>query len=105
MVSDQRPLLIVLTARPEFPLRWSHHGHVVALNLSKLTRAQSSAMLMGLTCGKTVPDDLSEQILTKTDGVPLFVEELTKSVLEAGELRDAGDHYDYAGAARQIAIP
>jgi class 3 adenylate cyclase len=99
------PLLIVLTARPEFPLRWPHHGHVVALNLSKLTRAQSAAMVSRLTRGKPLPSDLLEQIITRTDGVPLFVEEMIKSILETDELRDAGDHYEYAGATHQIAIP
>ena len=99
------PLLIVLTHRPEFQSRWSQHGHVTGLNLSKLTRAQSGAMVSRVTRPKTLPPDLLEQILTKTDGVPLFVEELTKSILESGELKDAGDHYDYSGTARTITIP
>ncbi|NOT54999.1 MAG: AAA family ATPase, partial [Deltaproteobacteria bacterium] len=78
------PLLIVLTHRPEFQSRWSRHGHVTALNLSKLTRAQSSAIVSKLAGGKALPAELLEQILAKTDGVPLFVEELTKSVVESG---------------------
>ncbi len=77
------PLLLVLTHRPEFPVRWSRHGHVTALNLSKLTRAQSRAIVSKLTSGKALPTTLLEQILAKTDGVPLFVEELTKTVLES----------------------
>ena len=77
------PLLIVLTHRPEFQSRWSRHGHVTALNLSKLTRAQSSAIVAKLTGGKALPPELLGQILAKTDGVPLFVEELTKTVLES----------------------
>ena len=48
---------------------------------------------------------LLEQILTRTDGVPLFVEELTKSILELGELKEAGDHYEYGGSARAVTIP
>jgi class 3 adenylate cyclase/tetratricopeptide (TPR) repeat protein len=99
------PLLIVLTHRPEFQPKWGSHGHVTALNLSKLTRAQSSAIVFKLTNGKTLPGELLEQILAKTDGVPLYVEELTKAILESGELKDAGDHYDYAGAARTVSIP
>ena len=59
-------------------------GHVGALNLSKLTRAQSAAMVSALAGGKALPAALLEQILTRTDGVPLFVEELTKSILEFG---------------------
>src|SRR5690242_18618866 len=99
------PLLVVLTHRPEFQSRWSGHGHVGALNLSKLTRAQSTAMVLALAGGKALPGPLLEQILTRTDGVPLFVEELTKAVLESGELKDAGDYYEYTGSARAVTIP
>ena len=99
------PLLVVLTHRPEFQSRWSEQGHVGALNLSKLTRAQSAAMVSALAGGKALPAALLGQILTRTDGVPLFVEELTKSILELGELKDAGDHYAYAGSARAVTIP
>ena len=99
------PLLIVLTHRPEFQSRWSQHGHVIALNLSKLTRAQSGAIVSKLAGGKALPGDLLEQILAKTDGVPLFVEELTKSILESGELKEVADRYDYAGATHRITIP
>src|SRR4029079_2198997 len=102
---EAMPLLVVLTHRPEFQSRWSGHGHIGALNLSKLTRTQSAAMISALTGGKALPGPLLEQILGRTDGVPLFVEELTKAVLESGELKDAGDHYDYAGPARAVTIP
>jgi predicted ATPase len=99
------PLLIVLTHRPEFSSRWSHYGHVTPLTLRKLTRPQSSAMVSRLAGGKALPADLLEQILGKTDGVPLFVEELTKSILESADLRDAGDRWEYAGRAGALAIP
>ena len=99
------PLLIVLTHRPEFQSLWSKQAHVSALNLSKLTRAQSSAMMSEVAKNKALPGNLLEQILTKTDGVPLYVEEMTKSILESGELQDAGDHYEYVGSAHSITIP
>ena len=99
------PLLIVLTHRPEFQPKWGSHGHVTALNLSRLTRAQSGAIVDKLTQGKELPAGLLDQILNKTDGVPLYVEELTKSILESGELKAVGNHYDYAGAARSVRIP
>jgi hypothetical protein len=83
----------------------SEQGHVGALNLSKLTRTQSAAMVSTLAGGKTLPGVLLEQILTRTDGVPLFVEELTKSVLESGELNETADRYEYAGSARAVTIP
>jgi tetratricopeptide (TPR) repeat protein len=62
-------------------------------------------MISALAGGKALPWTLLEQILTRTDGVPLFVEELTKSILESGELTEVGDHYDYGGPARAVIIP
>jgi hypothetical protein len=99
------PLLIVLTHRPEFVSRWPHYGHLTTLTLSKLTRSQSRAMVARLSGGKPLPADLLDQILAKTDGVPLFVEELTKSSLESPDLKDAGDHWEYAERAGALAIP
>ncbi|MBV9002178.1 MAG: AAA family ATPase, partial [Solirubrobacterales bacterium] len=99
------PLLVVITHRPEFSPRWSQHGHVTALSLSKLTRPQSAAMVSRLAGGKALPAELLEQVLDKTDGVPLFIEELTKSILESAGLRDAGDRWEYAGPAGALAIP
>jgi tetratricopeptide (TPR) repeat protein len=99
------PLLVVLTHRPEFSSRWSHHGHVATLGLTKLTRVQSTALVSRVSGGKALPGDLLGQILQKTDGVPLFVEELTRSILESGDLRDVGDRWEYAGRAGTLAIP
>ena len=99
------PLLIVLTHRPEFHSRWGVHGHVTGLNLSKLMRGQSSTMISKLTGSKALPAELVEQILAKTDGVPLFVEELTKSILESDQLKEAADRYEYVGTAHSITVP
>ncbi len=99
------PVLLMVTHRPEFQSRWPGQGHVGALNLSKLTRTQSAAMVSAVAGGKALPAELLDQILTRTDGVPLFIEELTKSILESGELREAADHYDYAGSAPAVTIP
>jgi class 3 adenylate cyclase/predicted ATPase len=99
------PLLIVLTHRPEFQNRWVALGHVAGLNLSKLTRTQSGAIVSRLMGGKALPEELFEQIIARTDGVPLFVEELTKSVLESGELKEEADRYEYVGSARSLIIP
>ena len=99
------PLLVVLTYRPEFAPRWSHYGHVATLTLTKLTRPQTTAMVSRLAGGKVLPADLLDQILGKTDGVPLFVEELTRSILESGDLIESGDRWEYAGRAGSLAIP
>lgn len=99
------PLLVVLTHRPEFLSRWGAHGHVTSLHLAKLTRAQSRAMVSGVVSGRTLPPDLLEQILSKTDGVPLFLEELTKSILESNKLEAVGDRYEYVDAMHDVSIP
>ncbi|MFN0315907.1 MAG: AAA family ATPase [Burkholderiales bacterium] len=99
------PLLIVMIHRPEFHNRWGSHGHVAALNLSKLTKAQSSAIVSELAKNKTLPGNLLEQILTKTDGVPLFVEELTKAILESKDIEEKEDRYEYTGDPSTITIP
>ena len=98
-------LLVVFTHRPEFQQRWGSHGHVSALNLSKLTMNQSGQIVARLCGGRALPEELLEQILEKTDGVPLYIEELTKSVLESGALRAVGDHYVYVGDDRSVTIP
>jgi class 3 adenylate cyclase/tetratricopeptide (TPR) repeat protein len=84
------PLLIVLTHRPEFPQRWSHFGHVTSLNLAKLTRAQSGALISKIARGKPLPSDLSERIVDKTDGVPLYVEELTRALMPVKQVAQIG---------------
>jgi class 3 adenylate cyclase len=99
------PLLIVITHRPEFQSRWSDQGHVSALNLSRLTRAQSSAMVLKVTGGKALPEPLLEQILEKTDGVPLFLEELTRTIIESGDLKDTGVRFEYSHGGTNIPIP
>jgi predicted ATPase len=99
------PLLVVLAHRPEFASRWSHYGHITALTLSKLTRPQTAAMISRLAGGKALPAELLDQILGKTDGVPLFVEELTRSILESGDIWEAGDRWEYAVRAGTLAIP
>ena len=102
---DKIPLLVVFTSRPEFEPRWSRHDHVVTLNLAKLTRAQSGALVSRLAGGKTLPAELLDQILEKTDGVPLFVEEMIRAILESGDLQEEGNRYVYAGTSASVAIP
>ena len=99
------PVLVVVTFRPEFIAPWTGHGHVTALSLSRLGRRQGGAMVERVTGGKTLPAEVLEQILARTDGVPLFVEELTKAVLESGLLTDRGDHYALEGPLPPLAIP
>jgi predicted ATPase/class 3 adenylate cyclase len=99
------PVLVLITFRPEFSPPWTGHAHVMQLSLSRLTRRHGQALVTAVTGGKTLPDEVLDQILAKTDGVPLFVEELTKTVLESGLLTDAGDRYQLAGPLPPLAIP
>jgi class 3 adenylate cyclase len=87
------PVLLVITFRPEFTPSWTGYAHVTALRLNRLSRRQATAMIGRLTGGKVLPPAVVEQLLLRTDGVPLFVEELTKAVLESGLVIDKGDHY------------
>ncbi|UCD68828.1 MAG: AAA family ATPase [Betaproteobacteria bacterium] len=98
-------VLVVCTFRPEFEPPWPEHGHVTTLKLAKLARAPSREIVSTLAGGKDMPQDLVEQIVEKTDGVPLFVEEVTKSVLESGVLTDRGDRYEYTGDAESMIVP
>ncbi|MGY4505555.1 tetratricopeptide (TPR) repeat protein [Bradyrhizobium sp. GM24.11] len=96
---------MVVTFRSEFVPRWTAHGHVAALFLSRLGRRQGTAVVDRITGGKLLPQEVLEQILAKTDGVPLFVEELTKTVLESGLLKDRGSCYELIGPLPPLAIP
>jgi hypothetical protein len=99
------PVLVLITFRPEFSPPWTGHAHVMQLSLSRLTRRHGQALVEAVTGGKALPDEVLDQVLAKTDGVPLFVEELTKTVVESGLLSDAGDRYALTGPLPPLAIP
>jgi class 3 adenylate cyclase/tetratricopeptide (TPR) repeat protein len=98
-------VLMILTFRPEFTPPWIGRPHVTMLTLNRLPRRQGSEMIAYVTGGKALPKEVAEQIIERTDGVPLFIEELTKTVLESGILSEAGDHYAVAGPMAPLAIP
>ena len=99
------PVLLLITYRPEFSPPWPAQPHVSALALSRLGRREGAALVERVVRDKPLPDEVAAQIVAKTDGVPLFVEELTKTVLESGLLKDAGDHYELAGPLPPLALP
>src|SRR5919106_168034 len=98
-------VLCVVTFRPEFTPPWSGRQHVSALSLTRLGRRNGAAMVERVARDKALPDEVVAQIVAKADGVPLFVEELTKTVLESGLLVDAGDRYELSGSLPPLAIP
>ena len=99
------PVLAVITARPEFAHDFGNADYVSHLSLGRLARGHVATLVSQVTGGKTLPEPVLSEIATKTDGVPLFVEELTKSLLEAGGLRETGSEYVLDGELRKLSVP
>ena len=97
--------LVVVTFRPEFTPPWAEQAHVTSLPLNRLDQRQAAAMVARLTGGKTLQAEVVDQILTRTEGMPLFIEELTKTVVETALQRDTGGPHDGAGPTTPVAIP
>ncbi|HEV7920381.1 MAG TPA: AAA family ATPase [Thermoanaerobaculia bacterium] len=101
------PLLVLLTYRPEYvaPPRWISHPGVSQLALNKLDRAGVEQMVSHLTGGKALPPAVAEEIFAKTDGFPLFVEDLTRMVIESDLLRERDGAYELIGPFQSLSIP
>ena len=82
-------VLLIVTYRPEFQPPWIGRPHVTALTLNRLTRREINAMIEGVIRNHALPADIRQDIIERTDGIPLFVEEMTKAVLEAESDGDA----------------
>jgi class 3 adenylate cyclase/predicted ATPase len=78
------PVLVLVTFRPEFQPPWSGQAYVTVLVLNRLDRREGATLVSRVAGAEALPDDVVTEIVTRTDGVPLFVEELTKAVLEGG---------------------
>jgi class 3 adenylate cyclase/predicted ATPase len=98
-------VVLVVTYRPEFEPPWGGHAHVTGLTLNRLSRRESAAMIAKVAGEKAMPEEVLGEIVAKTDGVPLFVEELTKTVLESDLLEEAADRYVLSGPLPPLAIP
>jgi class 3 adenylate cyclase/predicted ATPase len=108
LLIDQVPtarLLTLLTCRPEFSAPWGFRAHLTPLTLTRLPQPQVAQMSVRVAGDKALPPEVVEQIVAKTDGVPLFVEELTKTVLESGLLQEAEERYELTGPLPPMAIP
>ena len=77
-------VLVIITFRPEFTPPWIGRPHVTLLTLNRLPPRQRAEMIAHVTGGKALPKEIADQIIDRTDGVPLFIEELTKTVVESG---------------------
>lgn len=111
LVTEQVPtatLLSVLTFRPEFVPPWPTRSHMTPLTLHRLERPQVEAFISYLTSGKRVPPEVITHIVTRADGVPLYVEELTKTLIESDILKVGDDQHDTYQLVRplsDVAIP
>ena len=99
------PVLLLVTFRPEFQPPWTGQPQVTMLALSRLHRRDRTALVKQIAGGKTMPEEVVARIADRADRVPLFVEELTKSVLESGLLREEVDRYVLDRALPPFAIP
>jgi class 3 adenylate cyclase/tetratricopeptide (TPR) repeat protein len=101
---ETAPILLVITHRPEFNAPWSGRGQVASLSLNRLSRRQSQELVRQVA-RKNLPDTLVEQIVAKTDGMPLFIEELTKVVIESGPFEASSSLYDDKWGPGEPMIP
>jgi class 3 adenylate cyclase/predicted ATPase len=99
------PVLLIVTFRPEFQPPWTGQPQVTMLALNRMDRRDRAALVVQIAGGKALPADVIAQIVERTDGVPLFVEELTKSILESGLLRAEADRYVLDGTLPPFSIP
>jgi class 3 adenylate cyclase/tetratricopeptide (TPR) repeat protein len=99
------PVMLVMTHRLEYAPTWAGHPGVTTFTLNRLSRQEGTQLVATVTEGRAFPPEVLDEILARTDGVPLFVVELTRSVLESGQLRDAGGHYTLQGPLATLAIP
>jgi predicted ATPase/ABC-type transport system involved in cytochrome c biogenesis ATPase subunit len=98
------PVLVLITFRPEYEAPWTGLSHVTSIVLDRLAPAEVET-LAGHVAGRPLPPEVAAQIVAKTDGVPLFVEELTKTVLEAGLLIEGPQGWRLNGPLPPFAIP
>jgi predicted ATPase len=108
LLIDQTPtasMCALLTCRPEFQPSWSHRSYLTEVTVNRLSRSQIERMAHQVADGKRLPTEVIQQLVDKTDGVPLYVEEMTKAVLESGALKEVDGHYELAGSIASLSIP
>jgi predicted ATPase/class 3 adenylate cyclase len=98
-------IIILITCRSEFQPSWNAHSHITTLTLNRLGRQLRTTLVEHVAGAKQLPREVIKEIIAKTDGVPLFVEELTKAVLESNLLNEKDGRYVLSGPLRQLAIP
>ncbi len=97
--------MMILTCRPEFQIPWPQHDLITQLDLKRLSPVQIEPLVLQVTGGKALPEEVMQHLIAKTDGVPLFVEELTKMIIELGLVREHDGQYVLMGLLPAQTIP
>jgi len=108
LLLDQTPmasLLVLLTCRPHFQPAWHHRSYLTEITVNRLPHVHVEQIVNRMTDGEILPPEVLAQIVEKTDGVPLFVEEMTKAILESGQLTARDGPYELAGSLQALVIP
>jgi len=108
LLIDQEPtasLLIMLTARPDFVPPWLARSHITPITLNRLESQHAAALIARLAGMKPLLGEVVDHIVTKAGGVPLYVEELTRTILASDILRDTGERFELNGPLSSLAIP
>lgn len=98
-------LFTLLTCRLEFESTWSRRSHFTEVSLTRLSQPHMEQIAERVANGKRLPDEVMRELIEKTDGVPLYLEELTKTVIESGALKEHAEHYELTGSIASLAIP
>jgi class 3 adenylate cyclase/predicted ATPase len=98
-------LCLLLTCRPTFQPPWGNRSYLTQLTLTRLTQLQVEQMVERLAGGKALPPEVIRHLVEKSDGVPLYIEEMTRAILESGLLRDMNGQYELVGSFSSLAIP
>lgn len=104
LLAEER-ILIVISARPEYQPVWVTHPSVTLISLTRLGSREAAAVIAGAAGGKQLPRELTEQILQRSDGVPLFLEELTRTLIVSGQLAESAEGYRLTGPLPKVAMP
>jgi predicted ATPase len=108
LLIDQTPtasMCVLLTCRPEYQPSWSHRSYLTEVTVNRLSRNQVERIAEQVAGEKCLPAEVIEQLVDKTDGVPLYVEEMTKTVLESGVLKERDGYYELTGPVSSLSIP
>lgn len=101
----QDRLLVVLTYRPDFGARWSERANVSIVSLTGLSAADAEGLVRASSPDMPLPREVVQQIVRRTDGIPLFIEETTRAIIESGELVSVGDHWELVGLLPATLVP